>query len=231
MKFSLGKFNIKSNQLFEINIRLVYSDSVKNNISTAKVITLLTDMRERMRGSSLMTLGTPFELELKDELRGISKLMADIPVTYKVYESVDGKSSIVKNMQLSGEFKDELSSDIYLSKDMLVVLEEFADKVNHFSFLSKNIPYELFVSEMLNSNISTVALVNEILRLNVTLRPGESIEIDSGGFTVFKGEENILHLHKGDWIKAHRENVGIDVESGTGGDLTGTISYMERYLW
>lgn len=232
MKFNTGKFNVKSNIDFNIPIRLVYSSVLKNVIPTSKVMSFILNLKENTKGSIYLTIGTPFILELSEITNNTSDMVANILTDAFYQTKMKQNTDIVKNMALLIDLSNGLNQESYSGKYMAVHIGEITDKLGLYSILSKDIIYDLFVSSMLNNEVSTVALVNEILNLNINLKPGESIEIDSSNFTIFKDkdDENILHLHKGDWINVGRETVSIDINSGSGGKIEGQLLYVERYL-
>lgn len=66
--------------------------------------------------------------------------------------------------------------------------------------------------------------------INVTIPPGGELRIDSDVFTAFLGQQNVVHLYRGDWIDFSRNTRVLSVEAGTSGSLTGDIVYTERFL-
>ena len=70
----------------------------------------------------------------------------------------------------------------------------------------------------------------EIVRIDITLPPGSEIRIDSETYRVIMDGDNVLYAQNGDWLTLTRELLYIDVESASGGELSGTLIYTERYL-
>jgi hypothetical protein len=66
--------------------------------------------------------------------------------------------------------------------------------------------------------------------LNITIPPGGVVIIDSDTFTAIMGNQNILHLYKGDWLYFTRNTAQIRLESTSGGSIDGEVIYSERYL-
>ena len=66
--------------------------------------------------------------------------------------------------------------------------------------------------------------------IDVSIPPGGELRIDSDIFTAFLGQQNILHLHSGDWINFSRNTRVLSIEAGTNGNLTGDVVYTERFL-
>jgi hypothetical protein len=66
--------------------------------------------------------------------------------------------------------------------------------------------------------------------LNVTIPPNGEVRIDSNAFTAMLGQQNVIHLYKGDWIEFTRDIFVLNVEAGTSGEITGDVVYDERFL-
>ena len=66
--------------------------------------------------------------------------------------------------------------------------------------------------------------------INVSIPAGGELRIDSDVFTVFLGQQNILHLYQGDWMNFNRNARSISIEAGNAGNISGDIVYNERFL-
>lgn len=91
--------------------------------------------------------------------------------------------------------------------------------------------------EVISAISEAEANEERVLTLNITLRPGEKLIIDSENYNVLivsatdGSEINAIHTHSGDWIDAlSRDTRSLHVESGTTRDLLASILYTERFL-
>lgn len=85
-------------------------------------------------------------------------------------------------------------------------------------------------SEVLSGHASTVNLSQQTFIANVTIPAHGRLIIDSNVFNMLLNGQNAIHLQKGDWIDIDRKTIYLDITSGTGGNLSGSIIYQERYL-
>lgn len=99
-----------------------------------------------------------------------------------------------------------------------------------YLYLGKTIPFAGFSAGSLLAWVSTVILDKEVAEIKASIPPGGLLVIDGEHFNVFLNDQNILHLHAGDWITLDRETIEIAVTSGSGGRLEGKIVYREAYL-
>lgn len=70
----------------------------------------------------------------------------------------------------------------------------------------------------------------ERITIRCTIPAGGVLRIDTENYTVTLDGENILHLQEGDWPQLSRGLQQLLVASGTGGDLSGSLTYQEAYL-
>ena len=68
------------------------------------------------------------------------------------------------------------------------------------------------------------------MEINVQLKPGSELRIDTENYTVLLDGKNILYLQSGDWPELSRDLAYITIDSLSGGTLTGEIVYSERWL-
>ena len=84
--------------------------------------------------------------------------------------------------------------------------------------------------DALNALSGAISEETESLSISIAIPPGGELRIDSDTFTVTLNGENILYAQLGDWVNVSRDLLRLDIESGSGGDLSGSLIYTERYL-
>lgn len=72
--------------------------------------------------------------------------------------------------------------------------------------------------------------LTETMDFDLTMPPGSRLVIDTENYTAYLDNENVIHLHDGDWIRLDRSMVEFIVASGITGDLSGTVVFKEWYL-
>ena len=88
------------------------------------------------------------------------------------------------------------------------------------------------LSESVFAFISAVFVDKQMVHIEVTIPPGGELRINSENFTVLLGNEDIIHLHSGDWINIDKNTMELTVTSGSGNEavIDGKLLYTERYL-
>ena len=229
-KYNISKFNIPSG---------VDSDEIKftadchEQIVTTVTFSLNTLFNatgsESLNNFVVGTAGIKFGFGLETELG--TSVVAELITVIKgsLEEKLQVISNAVADVSVGLESKEEISSSIYLSaySKFFVVGDERL--LNSF-FAVKDLKYSFFANEELISGVRTSLLNDLLFSLNISLRPGETVEIDSDVFTAYLNDQNVIDIYSGDWITISRNSMELNVSSGSGGNLAGLLIYRERYL-
>lgn len=78
--------------------------------------------------------------------------------------------------------------------------------------------------------LDVVSTTSKQISIGVTIPPGGTLVIDCENYTVYLDGVNVYKFYAGDWLQLSRDTLSVAVDSGTGGTLSGTLSYVERYL-
>ena len=218
-RFSLSQFSLQSvDDEFDLEVSASFSDSLKNVSGFGVSIVVVEKMYD-----SLMNF-----------TKTISSIIAEFNSSDEA-SSLRSKSSFIKDIDSSQEIEENLKSKCYVSKDMFIGqgnagVISFDEKLSYSIAISKDLVYNLIVTDLLSCDVSSVILENEKITINVTIPDNGRLEIDSDIFTLLLNGENALHLHSGEWLFLDRDIENISIDSGTGGALTGSLIYNERYL-
>lgn len=164
-------------------------------------------------------------------------------------DDLQGRAAACADMQLRVIFADELGQAAYAGKDMRrellavdalsgeayagkVMPREWAvgDSLSGQSYGSGEINMEAQFVDALGALSGAINEETESLSITIAIPPGAELRIDSDTFRVTLNGENILYAQLGDWINVSRDLLRLDIESGSGGDLSGSLIYTERYL-
>lgn len=83
------------------------------------------------------------------------------------------------------------------------------------------------------SAVTSVEAIDEIVcTLNVTVKPGERLIMNSDTYLVLLNGENVIEVHEGEWFdKLTRQTVGYSIKANAGQEsLTARVMYTEKYL-
>ena len=78
--------------------------------------------------------------------------------------------------------------------------------------------------------LDVVSTTSKQISIGVTIPPGGTLVIDCENYTAYLDGVNVYKFYEGDWLQLSRDTLSVAVDSGTGGALSGTLSYVERYL-
>ena len=78
--------------------------------------------------------------------------------------------------------------------------------------------------------LDVVSTTSKQISIGVTIPPGGTLVIDCENYTAYLDGVNVYKFYEGDWLQLSRDTLSVAVDSGTGGVLSGTLSYVERYL-
>lgn len=139
------------------------------------------------------------------------KIMADYKAEAVGAETVSSDVHMDFDCQLEADLSETVGSTTVIGCDTWITAEG----------------YELVTESASLENIEI-----KTCNLNLTLRPGQTLIVDSSTLNVLLDNQNAIDVHSGDWIDELNRNtteIRIDSASGAAG-LTATILYTERYL-
>lgn len=235
-RFSLSRFSLQSvDDEFDLEVSASFSDSLKNVSGFGVSIVVAEKMYDSLMNFTKTISSIIAEFNSSDTLLGTFDGFVGIVLDFDAASNLRNKSSFIKDIDSSQEIEENLKSKCYMSKDMFIGqgnagVISFDEKLSYSIAISKDLVYNLIVTDLLSCDVSSVILENEKITINVTIPANGRLEIDSDIFEVLLDGENALHLHSGEWIFLDRDVENISIDSGTGGALTGSLIYNERYL-
>lgn len=234
-RFSLTPFSLRTEEEFDLEISVSFSDSLKNVSGFGVSIIVSQNMYDSLMNYTKSIASIIAEFSSSDSLKGTFDGFVGIVLDLNELSSLSSKSNIIKNIEHNQKIEESLESKCYMSKDMFIGQGNagvifFDEKFLYSIAISKDLVYNLIVTDLLSCDVTSVILENEKITINATIPANGRLEIDSDDFTVLLNGENALHLHSGEWLFLDREIESILIDSGTGGELTGSVIYNERYL-
>lgn len=234
-RFSLTPFSLRAEEEFDLEISVSFSDSLKNVSGFGVSIIVSQNMYDSLMNYTKSIASIIAEFSSSDSLKGTFDGFVGIVLDFNELSNLSSKSSIIKNIEHNQKIEESLESKCYMSKDMFIGQGNagvifFDEKFLYSIAISKDLVYNLIVTDLLSCDVTSVILENEKITINATIPANGRLEIDSDDFTVLLNGENALHLHSGEWLFLDREIESILIDSGTGGELTGSVIYNERYL-
>lgn len=78
--------------------------------------------------------------------------------------------------------------------------------------------------------LEVVSTISKEFVVNIAIPAGSTLVIDYANYTVYLDGVNVYRFQQGDWLRISRDTISLAIDSGTGGSIQGTASYVERYL-
>lgn len=155
-----------------------------------------------------------------------------LPARITAAATFGGEGRLVSQTWLAGGWQARFGGAAYYGGDALV-RAAFAASVAHQGAcgaaygLRGVLLGALFDAQARSRSSETTQAV-----FDIEIAPGETFVVDSGAYTAFLGEKNVIDKQKGAWLLLNRDIVEIRVESDAGraSDLALEMDYMERWL-
>ena len=229
-KFSLTRFSLNQEATAEISLSLSVAEKLGCTIKAISDIVITAIYAESLHGSMRATPSFYEQMQVEESL--FSNVSGEIAANLGrivLEEVLQSNINLAANVQLKQAMEDNLDCNVYLSNNMQFGMDA-SDALESKIALVADIPSRAILTETLNCDVSVINLTREVVQMNVTIPAGGKLIIDTDLYTATLNDDNVIDLHSGDWPWLTRDLVEIDIDSGTGGALTGKVIYAERYL-
>lgn len=179
----------------------------------------------RVRGSIAVRRTVNAEVAL----RAIAKMAANVVAVFTAITEIRQHINAVKDVKAAPEMFSLLEQSSWAGKTIPHSME-LLDGLNSAAFASKNILTCLAVGGVLTAVSGAGKEAINTASILISIPPGGELRIDSETFRVLLDGVNILHAQKGDWVQLSRDLRYLDIESTTGGAMSGAITFQERWL-
>ena len=153
-----------------------------------------------------------------DKFRKLSKEL-DLLATFDLQKIQSNK------LNVNAELKQKLTVNAIRSNKIKNKMDFDAGA----TFAFNKIRYPIATGALM-ATLDVVSTTSKQISIGVTIPPGGTLVIDCENYTVYLDGVNVYKFYEGDWLQLSRDTISVSVDSGTGGALSGTLSYVERYL-
>lgn len=179
---------------------------------------------------SNLSMGVPEKFEVTTNLLTKQSILSVVVIEAVANADLISRAYPSKDFQLKVDFETALNIDAYIGKN-IYFKENYSTELNNLIYLSKDISgHNVTLGTNLMVNAESSLINKEYSEVDITLKQGETLIIDSNDFTVEKNGENILWAYSGDWVFLDRDILELELDSVTGKNLKGTIIYKEAFL-
>lgn len=227
-RFGQTRFGLGAG-LNDVPIRVVFADNLKTMAGFGANITVAAMLHSTLSGESKLTVAIPAFFAAEADLQSLAAANANM-ITKESYQSAcQTIGQGAKNIYIREAAAEQAQTRAYSGKNIHEALK--ANELAQIrAYAGKDIIASLDLTALLMTIISANILESETVTIEITLQPGDILQIDSDTYNVFLNGANAIHLQSGDWITIDKSLVDLIVDSGTGGELNGKIMYYERYL-
>lgn len=228
-RFGNIPYGRRNSYVFSLEFRVSFYETVRTSSMVGVDSSFSFSPSMQVNGNFFITRGIPFGILPAEALSNQTDLTGTIPVAADMTEQLLGSAEIATDFSETLEIKESVKSYVWISVDYSTGLS-FQNELHGQSAFSVNFYSKVDVSEILGGFSEISEIETEVTVISVTLRPGETLRIDAESYNVFLNKQNVIHLHSGAWPMVDNGVLSVAVDSGTGGKLSGTLYFVERYL-
>lgn len=230
-RYDLGRYDLAASS-FDIPIEERYTSRVSGvvNITYLAVELEIADyFSAAMSGAVTGTVAVMVMEKAEEGLAGVVIPRADIITGENMVILLDGRSAICCNMNIA----DFVASSLDGRGAVSVILDgALAASASLSGYTEAGSYFYLadFYGASLWGRADAVSVSMDTIFITLSIPPGAELRIDSENYLVTLDGENALYAQSGAWIKLSPNLTAISVDTGSGGDMRGSITYTELYL-
>lgn len=229
--YSLLRYSINPGERSGIKTEHVFVETLNAVAGSAVPIHAEMNVSGTLTGELRCTVSVNSEFIAPSELFADAEMNANICEEPEFSEKLQQTSAGSKNIWLSDDYFDELKSNTYGSKNIYMnQMQTLQGTLLGRLRGSKNIRYAAVLSDVLMALPEAVTQETDTLSITIAIPPGGEVRIDSDTYRVTLNGQNILYAQSGDWVFVSRDLLRLNIESTTGGSMSGNMIYTERYL-
>ena len=228
-KFNLAKFNIPSDKK---------PVSVKDTASISLFGT--TIIQKPVKSSDRLNIALNIR---KIRIIRILPNKDNANASLKIKNKIGAKVSILDNACIITKSNIKASKHIYITDSNIIGIEDNTIVSKHiYTKDTANIPLTInlnasklisiddTITIQLLTKSQIASIINTLTNINVTIKPGQTLRVNSENYTVYLDDVPIINLQNGEWVFIDRNIVDLQLSAGISGDIQASISYNERWL-
>lgn len=230
-RFNLGAFNISEGSSEDIDFTMYCHERFETVVTFSLNTEMTIQATEHLNTNTRLTITLPIKFDLNAEIALIPTADSFVIIKADGAEGINAAITAITDISAEIDVQEEIDTNIYASTNIDFTAEGSAQLVATQIYAAKDISIlPVLLSENIFTGFKSTILNNSIARINTTLRPGETLEIDGDTFTAYIGAKNVLEFYNGDWIELSRAIESLNISSATGGTLRGKVIFKERFL-
>lgn len=229
--YNLSNFNIygEDNEEFDIVINCYEKCDITITFGINSEIKLVCTEKININSNGALSYLENFNLN--ENINIDTNLNVVVPEEFISYEHLKISSYISQNTNMKLKFDENIKNIFNLQLNSNFNFEFLENiKCDNLNLAENIYMIQRICNEDLYSNISSYILENKSFVVEVTINPGEILNINSSDFTAYLNEKNILEDYSGDWIELSRDLKSIDLNMFLKGKFNANVIFKERYL-
>lgn len=227
--YSLLRYSINPGRHFGFPVEQISTAELNAVAGPAVPIDIRAAFSGTLNGKTSGTVALQTGIEAAGALSGEVGAQANIEEAAEFGAELLQASAGVKNIGFTSDFADALNAKILSAKNIITKLS-LSGAINGRQYGSKNIRNTELFSAVLTALAGAVTQETDTVSVTVTIPPGAELRIDSDTYRVTLNGQNILYAQSGDWVYVSRDLLRLNIESTSGGAMSGNLIYTERYL-
>ncbi len=180
-----------------------------------------------------LVMSYPRQVRASDALQGRAHMTPSFFRKVKANDVLEAAAMLnVENHRIVAA-RDELEALVILNVEnhRAVVAR---DALEAAAVLSANMKRAVFASDDLFAYVDVISVTIETDQINITIPPGGRLIFDTEHYTVSLVVDgvttNVYRYHTGEFVKIDQNVIDVNISAGTGGQLNGFMTLLERYL-
>lgn len=227
-RYSLLRYSANEGAVLEVSER--FTENLKSVAGVAVPVVISENFAEFAYCKARITASLITSAVSDVSLLSVTNMMANIDVKESSTSAMSGNAYSSQDIYYLVEYPSDLKASCYMSCTISTGLAVEENLISSTSIVKNIEDTGFFAGDILQAISGGSTVYTATMEINVQLKPGSELRIDTENYTVLLDGENILYLQSGDWPELSRDLAYITIDSLSGGTLTGEVVYSERWL-
>lgn len=228
-QFNLARFNVPRQTTAFVSLSTDAVELITAMLGISETVYLSTSAAEAYGVEAAAAQGILLTNTATEEVTAEARLIGLLLLQQDAQEAVTHSLRIGALVFGTADTQEAISAEVYAGAKVFAQTHG-AETITAEALLGANVLPGNIAYEIISAQTSAEATDVFTISIDVTLKPGDTLVIDSDHYTVLHNGENILDKHSGDWLELSRNVRSVQVGSGTPATLKATVLYTERWL-
>lgn len=231
-RFNRQRYNLTTTQAQDIALWAEMDTWLRSLVALSDNVHLQVGMTEDVRAtvqfSPAVVLVTAMDAVVQADTQG----RRDYMLALSLSEVAGAQVAATSNLFVKMEASEEVSVRAVALVDLWPKPRLDAAMAGSL-LLGKNYSQQpIAMDASMHAQVTTIRFDHKEMLIDLELRPGDVLVIDSNTCVVLRNEENVIWAHSGDWLYLDRDTHDVEVVplGGYDSDISKRILYTERWV-